>query len=165
MKEEEILEIFYSTKGGLDEINREIEEKLQKNRTRKISIFEQYIKSRISANPKSLKMTDLEIIPLEAIYLSKHPAIANVETLDLRKNKIGDIGLEAIAQSTQLKHLRKLDLRNNQITRIGVEALAKSTTLTRLQEIDLRVNKLGRRWEEKLKESGDFPELLTVKTL
>ena len=165
MNEAEILEIFYSTKGGLDEINRIIEEKIQKNHTRKISIFEKYIKSRILANPKSLSMTNMEIVPLEAIYLSRHPAIENIETLDLRKNKIGDIGLEAIAQSTLLKHLRKLDLRNNQITGIGVEALAKSKTLSQIQEIDLRVNKLGSRWEEKLKIMGDFPHLLTVKTL
>ncbi len=110
-------------------------------------------------------MANFEIVPLEAIYMCQHPAISEVETLDLRKNKIGDQGLEAIARSTQLKQLRKLDLRNNQITRVGLEALAKSKTLTQLEEIDLRVNKLGSRWEEKLKSIGDFPKLRVVKTL
>ena len=165
MNHEDILDIFYSTKGGLQEINKAIEAKLQKDQTRKISIFEKYILSRISANPKALKMTNFEIVPLEAIYLSRHPAVAKVESLDLRKNMIGDLGLEAIAHSPQLKNLRKLDLRNNQITRVGMESLSKSKTLTQLEELDLRVNKLGRRWEEKLQQLGDFPQLQILKTL
>lgn len=165
MNKEDILDIFYSTKGGLEEINRAIEKKFQLSQTRKISIFDKYIKARIAANPKVLKMANFEIVPLEAIYLSMHPAIAEVETLDLRKNRIGDLGLEAIAHSPLLKNLRHLDVRNNQITRIGVESLAQSKTLTQLEEIDLRVNKLGKRWQEKLKSKGDFPHLRSVKTL
>ncbi len=165
MNEKEILEIFYSTKGGIDAINKAIEKKSQKDQTRKISIFEKYFKSRILSNPKVLKMVNFEIVPLEVIYMCAHPAISEVETLDLRKNMIGDLGLEAIAKSAQLKNLRKLDLRNNQISRIGLEALAKSKTLTQIEEIDLRVNKLGRRWEEKLRSIGDFPKLRVVKTL
>ena len=164
MNKDDILDIFYSTKGGLDEINAAIEKKLQKDRIRKISIFEEYIKSRILANPKSLKMANFEIIPLEAIYLCRHPSISEIETLDLRKNTIGDLGLEAIAESKYLLNLRTLDLRNNQITRVGMESLARSTTLKNLREIDLRVNKLGSRWEEKLRECGDFPNLEIIKT-
>ena len=164
MDEKEILEIFYSTKGGLDEINKAIEKKLQKDKTRKLSIFEKYFKTRVLSNPKVLKMSNFEIVPLEVIYMCAHPAISEVETLDLRKNMIGDLGLEAIAQVAQLKNLRKLDLRNNQITRIGLLALAKSKTLTQIEEIDLRVNKLGSRWEEKLRSIGDFPKLRVVKT-
>jgi len=34
-----------------------------------------------------------------------------------------------------------------------------------LEKIDLRSNKLGKRWEEKLKETGRFPNLREVKTL
>jgi Leucine-rich repeat (LRR) protein len=165
MNKDEILDIFFSTKGGLDAINTVIEKKLQKDRTRKISIFEQYIKARILANPKSLKMANFEIVPLEAIYLSRHPSVSEVETLDLRKNTIGDLGLEAIAESKYLTNLKKLDLRNNLITRVGMESLAKSKSLKNLEEIDLRVNKLGSRWEEKLKSSGDFPNLQIIKTL
>jgi len=165
MNKDEILEIFFSTKGGLDSINAAIEKELQKDRIRKISIFEKYIKARILANPKSLKMANFEIVPLEAIYLCRHPVISEVETLDLRKNTIGDLGLEAIAESKYLTNLRKLDLRNNLITRVGMEYLAKSTSLTNLVEIDLRVNKLGSRWEEKLRNSGDFPNLKVIKTL
>lgn len=165
MDEKEILEIFYSTKGGIDAINKAIGKKLQKDQTRKLSIFEKYFTTRILSNPKVLKMANFEIVPLEVIYMCAHPAISEVETLDLRKNMIGDLGLEAIAKSEQLKNLRKLDLRNNQISRIGLEALAKSKTLTQIEEIDLRVNKLGRRWEEKLRSIGDFPKLRVVKTL
>ena len=35
MNKDEILDIFYSTKGGLDKINAAIEKKLQKDRKRK----------------------------------------------------------------------------------------------------------------------------------
>lgn len=165
LKKELLLEIFYSTKGGLDKINAAIEARLQQGQTRKISIFEKYIKSRLSANPKTLIMTGFSINPLEAIYLSQYPAIEGVEKLDLRKNSIGDAGLEAIAHSPLLKNLRQLDLRNNQITRVGMEALSKSKTLTNLRSLDLRVNKLGKRWEEKLINFEIFSKLEYFKTM
>jgi len=121
LNKELLLEIFYSTRGDLDKINAAIESRLQQGQTRKISIFEKYIKSRLSANPRVLKMAGFSINPLEAVYLSQYPAIAGVEILDLRKNSIGDEGLNAIAHSPLLKNLRELDLRNNQISRVAME--------------------------------------------
>lgn len=165
MNKDRILDVFYSTKGGLDKINAAIEAKLQRDQTRKISIFEKYLKSRLSANPKALKMTDFDISPLEAIFLSRYPGMAKIEKLDLRKNHIGDYGLEAIAHSPILQNLRELDLRNNQITRVGMESLAQSKTLINLKSLDLRVNKLGRSWEEKLKKFEIFSKLEYLKTV
>lgn len=165
LNKELLLEIFYSTKGDLDKINAAIESRLQQKHTRKISIFEKYIKSRLSTNPRVLKMPGFSISPLEAVYLSQHPAVAGVEILDLRKNSIGDEGLNAIAHSPLLKNLRELDLRNNQISRVGMEALSRSKTLTNLRSLDLRANKLGKRWEEKLKTFDIFSQLEYFKTL
>lgn len=165
MNQDFILELFYSLNGNLDQINAAIDAKLNRDGSRKITTFELFIKSRISRNAKALKMAGMEINPDEAAYLSLYPALAELETLDLRKNFLGDTGLQTIARSPVLKNVRVLDLRNNQITRAGLEFFAKETTMTLLEKIDLRSNKLGKRWEEKLKESDRLPHLKEVKTL
>jgi Leucine-rich repeat (LRR) protein len=160
-----ILELFYSLKGNLDQINAAMDAKLYRHGSRKITTFELFIKSRINRNAKALKMAGMEINPDEATYLSLYPDLSELEFLDLRKNFLGDTGLQAIAMSPVLKNLRELDLRNNQITRVGLEFLSRKTTLTQLEKLDLRSNKLGKRWEEKLKESDRLPHLKEVKTL
>jgi Leucine-rich repeat (LRR) protein len=160
-----ILELFYSLNGNLDQINSAIDAKLNWDGSRKITTFEMFIKSRISRNTKALKMANMEVNPDEATYLSLYPELSELEFLDLRKNFLGDAGLQAIAMSPVLKNLKELDLRNNQITRVGLEFLSQKTTLTQLEKLDLRSNKLGKRWEEKLKESDRLPHLKEVKTL
>jgi len=160
-----ILELFYSLNGDLDKINAVIDAKLNRDGSRKITTFELFIKSRISRNAKALKMASMEINPDEATYLSLYPDLSELTVLDLRKNFLGDTGLQAIAISPVLKNLKEMDLRNNQITRVGLEFLSKNTTLTQLEKLDLRSNKLGKRWEEKLKESDRLPNLRIVKTL
>jgi Leucine-rich repeat (LRR) protein len=97
--------------------------------------------------------------------LSLYPELSGLEVLDLRKNFLGDIGFQAITRSSVLKNIKELDLRNNQITRAGVELFSKEANMTGLEKIDLRSNKLGKRWEDKLKETGRFPNLREVKTL
>lgn len=165
MKQDFILELFYSLHGDLDQINALIDAKLGMNGSRKITTFELFIKSRISRNAKALKMANMEINSNEATYLSLYPDLSELISLDLRKNFLGDAGFQAIAVSPLLKNIKELDLRNNQITRVGLEFFSKESTMTLLEKIDLRSNKLGKRWEEKLKESGRFPHLREVKTL
>lgn len=155
-----ILEIYYANEGNLDKINAIIDAKLKKKQQRKIKIFENYIKSRLFKNPKVLEMNALEINPTEATYLSVYPEVRNVERLDLRKNQLGDRGLEAIANSKVLTNLKELDLRNNQITRLGMKSLIASTNMKRLIKLDLRLNKMGKKlWFERLKDTGNFPML------
>jgi hypothetical protein len=165
VKQDFILELFYSLHGDLDQINAAIDAKLGRNGSRKITTFEMFIKSRISRNAKALKMANMEINVNEATYLSLYPDLSELTSLDLRKNFLGDAGFQAIAVSPLLKNVRELDLRNNQITRVGLEFFSKETTMTQLEKIDLRSNKLGKRWEEKLKESDRLPHLREVKTL
>lgn len=160
-----ILELFYSLKGNLDQINAAMDAKLYRHGSRKITTFELFIKSRINRNSKALKMAGMEVNEDEATYLSLYPDLSELEFLDLRKNFLGDTGLQAIAMSPVLTNLKELDLRNNQITRVGLEFLSRKTTLTQLEKLDLRSNKLGKRWEEKLKESERLPHLKEVKTL
>ena len=165
LNREIILELFYRTKGDLDEINRAIDKKLKIRGFRKITLFEEFIKNRLAVNPRVLKMPQMEISSVESIYLSQYPALNGLEVLDLRKNFIGDEGLKAIAESPLFNKLRELDLRNNGITRLGAKILSGSKVLRSLEKIDLRTNKLGKRWEEKFNETGNFPKLGQIKTV
>lgn len=164
MNKELILELFYSTKGDIDRINEILDKQFLKPHVRKISLFEKFIKSRLAINPKVLKMAQMEVTPEEAVYLSLYPALEPLEVLDLRKNHIGDEGLEALAQSPVLINLREMDLRNNQITRTGMLSLAQSGNFSRLERLDLRTNQLAAAWAEKLKRSEKFSRLQYVKT-
>jgi len=165
LNKEMILEIFYSTKGGIDKVNAAIDARLATHGTRKISMFEKFIQARLTKNHTVLKLENFAITPLEVVYLSRHPDLERLQVLDLRKNGIGDMGLDAIAHSSVFSNLRELDIRNNLISRVGMESFARSTTLPLLEKLDVRINKLGKRWEEKLKESGKFPCLGTVRVV
>jgi Ran GTPase-activating protein (RanGAP) involved in mRNA processing and transport len=165
LNREMVLELFYTTKGNLNKINQAIDEKLKIKGSRKITLFEEFIKNRLLVNRHILKMPQLEISSIETIYLCQYPSLEGLKILDLRKNFIGDEGLEAISSSPLLSNLRELDLRNNGITRLGVKLLSESKLFGCLEKIDLRINKLGKRWEEKLYESGNFPNLRDVKTV
>jgi Ran GTPase-activating protein (RanGAP) involved in mRNA processing and transport len=162
---DKILEIFYSTKGGIDKVNAEIDARLKPNPNRSLTLFGKYVESRLLRNPKILRLADMEITALEVIYLSQQTSLQQLEVLDLRKNGFGDVGLDAIAHSEIFSNLRELDLRNNQITRLGMESLAKTSVLVKLEKLDLRTNKMGKRWEEKLLETGVFPKLTDLKVL
>ena len=159
MNKELLLEIFYKTKGNIDDINAAIDKKLFGKQKRSITIFEKYIRARLTLNPKVLNLAAQEITPIEAAYLSQYPGLEKVEKLDLRKNRLGDEGLEVLLNSEKIRNVRELDLRNNQITRCGMVIMSNTKNLLNLQRLDLRVNKLGKRWEEKLKEQGQLPKL------
>ena len=70
-----------------------------------------------------------------------------------------------LARSRQVSQVRSLDLGDNQIGDEALKILSESKSLGCLVKLDLRSNKLGRRWEEKLKETGNFPRLTDLKTL
>lgn len=159
MNKEWILDLYYSTKGDLDQINAALDREFMKIGRRKISLFEKLIKGRLSRDAKVLKMAKMEISPEEAIYLSLYPPLNQLEVLDLRKNLIGDDGIMAFAQSPVLKNLREMDLRNNHISRAGLVVFAESENFSRLEKLDLRINRLSGNWGEKLKGNKNFPGL------
>lgn len=163
LNKENTLKLFYACNGNLDDINKILDAKLKTIGSRKITIFEDFLKSRLALNPRILKMPQMEISSLEAVYLCQYPSLDGLEVLDLRKNFIGDEGLEAISHSTLFSKLKVLDLRNNGITRLGMKVLGESNRLECLEKIDLRSNKLGNRWEDKLRETGNFPKLIDLK--
>ena len=165
LNKEWILELFYTTKGNLNDINRAIDKKLKIRGLRKITLFEQFLKNRLIVNPRVLAMPNMEVSAIEAVYLSQYSPLDGLKILDLRKNYIGDEGLEAISQSPYFANLEELDLRNNGITRLGMKILGDSKSLNSLVKLDLRLNKLGKRWEDKLRETGNFPRLTELKVI
>jgi len=159
-----VLDLFYSNKGNLDAVNAAIDAKFLRTGERSITLFEKFIRARLGVNPKVMKISNMEVTAVEAVYLSNYPDLKDLEFLDIRQNFIGDIGLSAIAQSKYMSRLKELDVRNNQISRVGAIALYESPVLENLEKVDLRLNKLGKRWETKLKESSRFSKLHTVKS-
>lgn len=164
LNKEMLLDLFYNTKGNIDKINETIDKKLFGTRKRSISFFEKLVRARLILNSKVLNLVNLEITPFEILYLSHYPDLNNVEELDLRKNLIGDEGLEALLSSEKILNIRKLDLRNNQISRKGLEIFSRTNKLKKLETLDLRSNRLGKLWEKKLKSTGKFPNLSSVRT-
>ena len=162
---EMLLKIFYSSKGNIDSINAAIDAKIFGTQTRSITLFEKFVRARLTLNPKVLRLVNMEITSFEIVYLGQYPGFENVEELDLRKNLLGDEGLDALLESDKLGNILKLDLRNNQISRKGMEILAKSGKLEKLEKLDLRSNKIGKAWERKLIKTGSFPSLSSLKTV
>ena len=76
----------------------------------------------------------LEFIKLHAKF-EKEPDAVNLTRLDLRANKIGSDGVEALARSPYLCNLNELDLRSNDIDDAGIRSLIESTTLDRLTQL------------------------------
>ena len=95
---------------------------------RNITLFEKYIRARLTFNFKVLNLAGQEITPVEAAYLSQYPGLEKVEKLDLRKNQLGDEGLEVLLNSEKIRNVQELDLRNNQITRQGMLILSKNAS-------------------------------------
>ena len=90
LNKEMLLKIFYSTKGNIDDINAAIDNSLFGTRTKSLTLFEKFVRSRLLLNPKLLRLVDMDLTWFEIAYLSQYPDLENVEDLDLRKNKLGD---------------------------------------------------------------------------
>jgi Leucine-rich repeat (LRR) protein len=163
LNKEMLLKIFYNTKGNIDDINAAIDESLFGTSKRSLTLFEKFVRARLSLNPKLLRLVDLDLTWFEVAYLSQYPGLEIVEDLDLRKNHLGDDGLDALLSSDKLGNIKKLDLRSNQITRIGIEILVKSGKLKKLEILDIRANRLGKAWENKIKSNNKFPNLYSLK--
>jgi Leucine-rich repeat (LRR) protein len=164
LNKEMLLNIFYSTKGNIDDINAAIDANLFGSRTRSLTLFEKFVRARLLLNPKVLRLVNMDLTWFEVAFLSQYQGLENVEDLDLRKNQLGDEGLDALLSSDKLDNIRKLDLRNNQISRKGMEILAGSGKMVKLEALDMRSNRLGKAWENKLKSSKMFPNLSSLKT-
>jgi uncharacterized protein (TIGR02996 family) len=86
-----------------------------------------------------LEKNDLGDVDLEALAGSPH--LGELATLLLWHNQVGDPGLLALLQAS-LPRLTRLDLSSNLITDLGAGALARSPLLALLNMLDLTANQV-----------------------
>jgi uncharacterized protein (TIGR02996 family) len=86
-----------------------------------------------------LDLNDNNILPggLRALLSAGLPRLTS---LNLRANKLGDVGLELLASSSLLGQLRTLRFSKNEVGNAGVTALAGSEQLANLTHLDLSEN-------------------------
>jgi uncharacterized protein (TIGR02996 family) len=94
--------------------------------------------------------------------LAEMPGLASLTELRLGWNEVRDTGVKALALSPHLKRLRTLDLSHNEIGGPGLRALAESANLSGLRELDLSANYVGLESVETLAAS---PNLARVRSL
>lgn len=80
-----------------------------------------------------LKLEDMD-------YFGSSEAFADLHTLCLWYNQLGDAGIKQFLDKARLPRLRRLNLNNNQITYRGAKALAESPLLSQLDELQLSYN-------------------------
>jgi uncharacterized protein (TIGR02996 family) len=84
-----------------------------------------------------LNLKDVRAVASE-LFASPH--LARIRSLRMSNNEFGDEEATLIAESTQLGNLEWLDIRSNKIGRAGLEALAASQRLPKLGYVDFAWN-------------------------
>jgi uncharacterized protein (TIGR02996 family) len=93
--------------------------------------------------PDALIINSATINDEGAVALANSHHLANLTSLDLAYNLIGEAGVMALANSTHLSNLTYLDLTENLLGNSGAVALANSPHLTKLTDLRLRYNEIG----------------------
>jgi uncharacterized protein (TIGR02996 family) len=95
--------------------------------------------------------------------LAASPHLAQLSTLDLTANKIGDEGVKALVASPHLAQLTTLLLARNEIGQDGGQWLASSPHLARLSTLDLTSNTIGATGAQALAASPHLTQLTTLR--
>jgi len=96
------------------------------------------------------------------VALASVPYLAQLTTLDLRMNWIGDVGTTVLASSPHLAQLIMLNLQNNEIGDAGATALSSSPHLARLTTLNLSANRIGNAGAIALSSSPHLARLTTL---
>lgn len=78
-----------------------------------------------------------------ALLAALSPGLRRLRCLDVRRNDLGDDGLEALARTDGAPALRILSLAENDIGSRGAAALARAPWLLRLDRLNLHGNHIG----------------------
>jgi uncharacterized protein (TIGR02996 family) len=108
----------------------------------------------------NLRRNDLGDTGVEALAAS--PLLAQLRDLNLSRNGIGEVGVRALAASPGAASLVKLNLSLNKINDTAVSALAESPHLGRLQHLDLASNSIRQAGLEALVGSDLFTRLVSL---
>jgi hypothetical protein len=91
--------------------------------------------------------------------LARAPWAANVRSLSLSNNPVGDEGATLIASSVGLSNLEHLELAHAGVGAVGARALLTSRSLSRLRDLELGSNELGGDALDLLLDRASLPSL------
>jgi hypothetical protein len=72
--------------------------------------------------------------------LARWPRLGQLLTLDVRNNRIGDVGVRDLAAAASACRLRELDLSHNDVSDAGAQALVASGLVERIGKLHLNDN-------------------------
>jgi uncharacterized protein (TIGR02996 family) len=114
----------------------------------------------------TLDLRKNEIGPMGAQSLAESPLMDRVEFLDLSGNGIGEVGIEALGNSPYFINLRALNVQSNRITDTGVFALGQLASMPALEQLDLTGNLVSESSVKALQEAvtlGNWRKQLDVR--
>ena len=107
----------------------------------KFKDVESLYKGRLRGN--QLMLSGLSIGPEEARLLWDSPKMQEVTWLDLDDNRLGDLGVQGLAECGFLTEVQYLNLNGNGVSDEGLKALARSSVLTKLKRLHLKNNPIS----------------------
>lgn len=75
--------------------------------------------------------------------LANLPQLERIEQLDLRFNRLGDVGVTVLTDSSHIHGLRHLQLAGNNLSERGVLQLSSTMRLAKLVSLELSFNRFG----------------------
>jgi uncharacterized protein (TIGR02996 family) len=102
----------------------------------------------------SIDLRRVEMGPTGGRAIAESPSLADIETLILDGNSVGDAGLTALAGSPHATRLKVLSLRENRISDDGTRALARSPVMATLRVLDLTGNIITQPARDRLHEAS-----------
>ena len=90
-----------------------------------------------------LMLSGKGLTPEEASLLWGSPSMTEVSWLDLDDNKLGDEGIQDLANCPLLKNIQYLNLNKNSVSDHGLEVLAKAKFLGKLKRLHLKDNPIA----------------------
>lgn len=81
-----------------------------------VALYQRMLAGLQAPNLRYLGLRDAQLADEVAVWLANEPRIASLETLDLSLGVIGDIGAEALFQSSHVRQLDLLDLSHHYIS-------------------------------------------------
>jgi uncharacterized protein (TIGR02996 family) len=99
--------------------------------------------SHLLEHVETLAFVDYHVDPIcaeDIRILARCPYLTRLRVLDLYRNNLGDLGIEALVEATWLAGVRALNLGDNGLSDLSVRALAQTSALAGLTQLTLSRN-------------------------